>query len=328
MAETVTRWHQIRIKGPLAIFVLLTGLVGVTGCATPGGSAGSGFSQEVITPSDEPEARRRARIRLELAVNYFEMGKATVALDEVKQSLVNDPTYADAYNLRGLIYMRLNDMAQAEDSFRRALSLRPLDPNVLHNHAWLLCQQQKYAEAEKQFALVLANPTYVARSKTLMAQGLCQARAGDNTVAEQTLLRAYELDAGNPMVGYTLADRGVRLDEAEKLIDKGLALTPEDPFILDSKGWLLYRRGALPAALELLRKAYNIRQDVEIAAHLGEVLWASGQHEDARQIWADALKIQPGNGLLKKTLQRFNTSDQGTAGEPAPETAPTSPPAK
>ncbi len=206
MAETVTRWHQIRIKGPLAIFVLLTGLVGVTGCATPGGSTGSGFSQEVITPSDEPEVRRRARIRLELAVNYFEMGKATVALDEVKQSLVNDPTYADAYNLRGLIYMRLNDMAQAEDSFRRALSLRPSDPNVLHNHAWLLCQQQKYAEADKQFALVLANPTYVARSKTLMAQGLCQARAGDNTVAEQTLLRAYELDAGNPMVGYTLSD--------------------------------------------------------------------------------------------------------------------------
>ena len=206
MAETVTRWHQIRIKGPLAIFVLLTGLVGVTGCATPGGSTGSGFSQEVITPSDEPEVRRRARIRLELAVNYFEMGKATVALDEVKQSLVNDPTYADAYNLRGLIYMRLNDMAQAEDSFRRALSLRPSDANVLHNHAWLLCQQQKYAEADKQFALVLANPTYVARSKTLMAQGLCQARAGDNTVAEQTLLRAYELDAGNPMVGYTLSD--------------------------------------------------------------------------------------------------------------------------
>ena len=206
MAETVTRWHQIRIKGPLAIFVLLTGLVGVTGCATPGGSTGSGFSQEVITPSDEPEVRRRARIRLELAVNYFEMGKAAVALDEVKQSLVNDPTYADAYNLRGLIYMRLNDIAQAEDSFRRALSLRPLDPNVLHNHAWLLCQQQKYAEADKQFALVLANPTYVARSKTLMAQGLCQARAGDNTVAEQTLLRAYELDAGNPMVGYNLAD--------------------------------------------------------------------------------------------------------------------------
>jgi type IV pilus assembly protein PilF len=206
MAETVARWHQILIKAACTIVVSLTGLVGVTGCAAPGGSAGAGLSQEVITPSDEPEVRRRARIRLELAVNYFEMGKATVALDEVKQSLANDPTYADAYNLRGLIYMRLNDLAQAEDSFRRALSLRPSDPNVLHNHAWLLCQQQKYAEADKQFTQVLANPTYTARSKTLMAQGLCQARAGENSVAERTLLRAYELDAGNPVVGYNLAD--------------------------------------------------------------------------------------------------------------------------
>ena len=90
MAETVALWHQIRIKGPLAVFALLTGLVGLTGCATPAGGAGSGFSPEVITPSDEPEVRRRARIRLELAVNYFEMGKPTVALDEVKQSLAND----------------------------------------------------------------------------------------------------------------------------------------------------------------------------------------------------------------------------------------------
>ncbi len=118
MAETVARWHQILIKAACTIVVSLTGLVGVTGCAVRGGNAGAGLSQEVITPSDEPEVRRRARIRLELAVNYFEMGKATVALDEVKQSLANDPTYADAYNLRGLIYMRLNDLAQAEDSFR------------------------------------------------------------------------------------------------------------------------------------------------------------------------------------------------------------------
>ena len=102
MAETVARWHQILIKAACTIVVSLTGLVGVTGCAAPGGNAGAGLGQEVITPSDEPEVRRRARIRLELAVNYFEMGKATVALDEVKQSLANDPTYADAYNLRGL----------------------------------------------------------------------------------------------------------------------------------------------------------------------------------------------------------------------------------
>ena len=213
MAETVTRWHQIRIKGPLAIFVLLTGLVGVTGCATPGGSTGSGFSQEVITPSDEPETRRRARIRLELAANYFENGQTAVALDEVKQALAADPAYADAFNLRGLIYMQLNNFPQADDSFRRALALRGGDGNVLHNYGWLLCQQQKYKDADQYFARALASPAYTARSKTLMARGLCQSGAGQFAEAEQSLLKAYELDAANPVVGYHLSSLMFRRNE-------------------------------------------------------------------------------------------------------------------
>ena len=114
------------------------------GCATNSSTAVSDADAGLVTPSDEPETRRRARIRLELAANYFDMGQTTVALDEVKQALVADPSYADAFNLRGLIYMRLNDFPQAEDSFRRALALRANDPNLLHNYGWLLCQQKKY----------------------------------------------------------------------------------------------------------------------------------------------------------------------------------------
>jgi type IV pilus assembly protein PilF len=157
-------------------------------CSTA--SAPQGASAEIITPSDETDARRRARIRLELAVGYFEGGKVAFALDEVKQALANDPGFADAYNLRGLIYMQLSDLPMAEESFRKALSVRPGDANVLHNHAWLLCLQQKYDEADKRFVEALANPTYTARTKSLMAQGLCQARAGDLVQAEKTFLRA------------------------------------------------------------------------------------------------------------------------------------------
>jgi type IV pilus assembly protein PilF len=167
----------------------------------------------LVTPSDEPETRRRARIRLELASNYFENGQTAVALDEVKQALAADPTYSDAFNLRGLIYMRLNDFAQADDSFRRALALRGNDPNLLHNYGWLLCQQQKYAEADQQFGRALANPSYTARSKTLMARGLCQSGAGQFAEAEQSLLKAYELDAANPVVGYHLAALLLRRNE-------------------------------------------------------------------------------------------------------------------
>lgn len=186
--------------------ILVAGMVSISGCTTvPGGVSGSGWGSEKPMSQDESEARRRAHIRLELAANYFESGQTTVALDEVKQSLATDPTYADAYNLRGLIYMRLNDYAQAEDNFRLALNIRSNDSGILHNYAWLLCQQEKYAEADQQFDRVLTNPTYAARSKTLMAQGLCRARAGENEKAEKALAKSYELDAGNPIVAYNLA---------------------------------------------------------------------------------------------------------------------------
>ena len=180
-------------------------VVALQGCATTADTGARDFNAGVVTPSDEPETRRRARIRLELAVNYFQNGQTAVALDEVKQALMADPTYADAFNLRGLIYMRLNDMGLAEDSFKRALALRGADPELLHNYGWLQCQQQKYTEADQLFARALANPTYGPRAKTFMARGLCQSAAGQAAEAEQSLLKAYELDAANPVVGYHLA---------------------------------------------------------------------------------------------------------------------------
>lgn len=159
----------------------------------------------IVTESDETNARKRAKLRVELAIGYFQQGQATVALDEIKQALAADPTFADAYNLRGLIYMRLDDAAGAEDSFRRAIALDPRDPNVLHNYGWLLCQQNRYADAQQQFTAALSVPTYTERPKTLMTQGLCQLRAGQKAEAEKSLSQAYELDASNPVVAYNLA---------------------------------------------------------------------------------------------------------------------------
>jgi len=180
-------------------------LLAVGGCASPGRAPEAGATHDIVTESDEPEPRRRARIRMELAVGYFEQGQTKVALDEVKQALVADPSFPDAYNLRGLIYMRLNDTRQAEDSFRRAASLNPRDASVQHNYGWLLCQQGRYDESLRAFGVALANPLYAGRAKTLMAQGICQARAGRKAEAERSLARSYELDAGNPVTGYNLA---------------------------------------------------------------------------------------------------------------------------
>lgn len=189
-----------------ALALLLCAAV-LTGCANGPEAVQTGADRDdLVTDSDESSDRKRARIRVELAMGYLEQGKTNIALDEVKLALAADPSFADAYSLRGLIYMRLNELALAQDSFLKALTVRPRDPNILHNLGWLKCQQARYPEALADFSQALANPGYGERAKTLMAQGLCQIRAGQRREAEQSLLKAYEFDALNPVTGYNLAN--------------------------------------------------------------------------------------------------------------------------
>lgn len=178
----------------------------LAGCANRTDPAdGLGNRADLITDSDETDQRRRARLRVELATGYFEQGQTRVALDEIKQSLATDPSYVDAYNLRGLVYMRLNDIPLAEDSFRRALAINSRDAGVAHNYGWLLCQQARYPESFKLFEQAASNPTYPGKAKTLMALGVCLASSGQLGEAEQSLMQAYELDAGNPVTAYNLS---------------------------------------------------------------------------------------------------------------------------
>jgi len=106
-------------------------------------------------------------------------------------------------------------------------------------------------------------------------------------------------------LGYSFADRNIRLTEAKALIEKALELAPGDFFIIDSMGWVLYRLGDLKGAAEQLRRAWRGRPDAEIGAHLGEVLWQSGERDEARRVWQEALKSAPENETLAKTLKRF-----------------------
>ncbi|HYW57894.1 MAG TPA: type IV pilus biogenesis/stability protein PilW [Polaromonas sp.] len=182
-------------------------LVLLAGCAgNAGAPASSGGRGEVMTESDEPDTRKRARIRLELASNYFQQGQTNVALDEIKQALTADPTFVDAYNLRGLVYMRLNDNALAEDSFRRGMGISPRDGDVLHNYGWLLCLQARYPESSALFERAITSPTYTGQAKSMTMHGICQVRAGRNAEGERSLLQAFELDAGNPVTSYHLAN--------------------------------------------------------------------------------------------------------------------------
>lgn len=127
-------------------------------------------------------------------------------------------------------------------------------------------------------------------------------------VLEADLTRVIELKpdyahAYNAL-GYTLAERNKRLDEAYDLIQKAVKLAPDDPFIQDSLGWVQFRMSRIDDALITLKKAYKARRDPEIAAHLGEVLWAAGQHEEAQKIWRAALLESPGHDALASSIEK------------------------
>ena len=143
----------------------------------------------------------------------------------------------------------------------------------------------------------------------LYEAGLLAERVGNFEVGEADLRRLIKLKpdyahAYNAL-GYSLADRNQHLDEAQQLIDKALELAPDDPFILDSKGWVLFRRGDAIGAVDVLTKAFKLRADPEIAAHLGEVLWTLGRQDEARVTWGDAMKASPGNEVLVGTVKKF-----------------------
>lgn len=200
--------HKLRLGVATFSWILWSCLVSSTvvffsGCASH--MTGASMNSDRVTESDEPEAQKRARLRLELAVAYFDKGQTTDALDHLKQSIAADPRLFEAYNLRGLIYMRLNDMPLAEESFRRALAINPKAASVQHNYGWMLCQQSRFPESAQLFNDALANPAYGERAKTWMAMGLCQMKGGQLADAESSFIRSYELDAGNPITAYNLS---------------------------------------------------------------------------------------------------------------------------
>ena len=143
----------------------------------------------------------------------------------------------------------------------------------------------------------------------LYDQALIAERLGRFDVTEKNLTRVIEIrpDHAHALnaLGYTLADRNQRLDEAYKFIDSALKLAPDDPYILDSMGWVFFRMGQPDKALEYLQRAWKLKPDAEIGAHLGEVLWVRGQREEARRIWDEALKLGPDNESLLGTVKRL-----------------------
>jgi type IV pilus assembly protein PilF len=193
--------------------LLLTAAALLAACTT---TTRDGEGREIRVDTEQVNPERRAQVRLELAGLYFSRGQAATALAEVQQALAAKPDLAEAYSLRGLIYASLGDAALADESFRRAQQLRPRDADVMHNYGWFLCQQRRFDEAEAQFNNAVAQPQYRDIVRTLLTQGVCQARAGRWADAERTLARSYQLDPTNPQTAYSLADVLLRRGELER----------------------------------------------------------------------------------------------------------------
>ena len=200
-------------------------------------------------------------------------------------------------------------------SLKEAINtLRLLDPeteaeyvDIAITRHWLLMQGREYEEALgsiNETLIYLPENTELKYARALVAAELKEVATAEADLRFIIKLQPDHANALNAL-GYTLADQTDRLDEAKELIVKALELRPEDAHILDSMGWVLYRQKDFDGAIEILRRAFENSDEVEIATHLGEVLWESGQQEEANKVWQEAIMLDAENLLLKETLQRY-----------------------
>ena len=181
--------------------------------------------------------------------------------------------------------------------------------SVIQNEANMLSIAKRNQESFEM--LEKAAHTWPDSAELTYDHAMAAERVGKYDIMETELRKLIkvkpEFAAAYNALGYSLADRNVRLPEAQSLLETAVKLAPEDHYMLDSLGWVHYRLGNLDKAAEFLKKAYAVQADPEIAAHLGEVLWKQGKLEEAKKLWASALKDFPENDVLLATAKKFNS---------------------
>jgi tetratricopeptide (TPR) repeat protein len=206
-----------------------------------------------------------------------------------------------------LILARQNRMPEAREYLRNVQAQSPEQRVLLiQAEAQVLRESKAYQDAFDVLEAALeAEPAQpdLLYDVAMAAERLDRIDVLEARLKQLIAMRPEHAQAYNAL-GYTLADRNLRLDEAKVWIEKALALAPEDPFILDSMGWVEYRIGNIDRGLAYLQQAYLKRPDPEIAAHLGEVLWVKGDRAQAERIWRESLRSHPANEELKAAMAR------------------------
>ncbi len=263
-----------------------------------------------VLATSNSEDKDPSKVLVMLAQLAEERGDLKAALAWLDKVGSDDPKMNLAVQVR-----RAQLSAKAGDlpAARRILTgLSPTEPaeqaQLIGVEAQLLTDAGKPDEAYKLMEKAAAK--YPKNPDLLYDFALMAEKAGRVDVMEKTLRRVMVQAPDNQhaynALGYSLADRNVRLPEALKLIQKAQGMAPDDPFIMDSMGWVHFRMGNMEEAEAQLRKAYALRSDADIAVHLGEVLWKQGKKDEARELWRAAHAKDPRNDSLRTTLARLN----------------------
>ena len=213
--------------------------------------------------------------------------------------------------LRAGLLARQGKLADALKLVRAANASTPAEQRYkLLTEVQLLLDQKKLGEAREALHKVNAeNPDDI---DLVYQEAMVDERLNRLDEMEKLLRHILVLQPENSQalnaLGYSLADRNLRLDEALAMVRQAHALSPADPFIVDSLGWVEYRMGHFDAAASLLAQAYSSRKDTEIAAHLGEALWADGKRDEAARVLRDAHRLDAGNEVLKQTMSRLKVA--------------------
>ncbi len=270
---------------------------------------------------DSEAARAYLRQLLELgerqnAARYY-LGRIAEDADDIDSALDHyqavrpGDEYLAAVNRIGLIFISSGQLDRASAWFQTQRENYPTQRESLFGMQAELLDTAGYTR-EALTLLDSALQSTPEATALLYSRAMISERRDDLDAMEADLRTILAQDADNATalnaLGYTLANRTQRLDEALQLITRALALEPDEPAILDSMGWVLFRLGRLAEALQYLTRAYAEFPDPEVAAHLGEVLWASGDRQRARDIWREAAMLDPNHPILRSTLERLQVT--------------------
>jgi tetratricopeptide (TPR) repeat protein len=232
-------------------------------------------------------------------------------LDDAKAYLDQIISPKDALRVQrrhAAILVRQGKLAEARETIRNIPEQQASDAlEKINAEVQLLRDAQEYAAAHAM--LLQASAQYPDDTELLYDLAMMAEKLGKLDEMEKLLRQVM---AAKPdyhhaynALGYSLADRNIRLDEARQLVTQALAFAPNDPFIMDSLAWVEYRSGNTAEAIRLLQGAFQARPDAEIAAHLGEVLWSVGQQDQASAIWKEGVGLNPQNETLRETMRRL-----------------------